>query len=138
MSDRIKDYFLAETTLDHDKEGGALDRRLQVAIVVVLCFMGHVDAYFVTKEFDIIVRIVSREFHLMDDEASELVEIAQILLKNPTKLQESIALLNEHLSEEQRKHVLSIAWNVALADGLIQNAEENLWRKLQGALQIYT
>ena len=138
MTKRIKDYLIIESSLDKDKQGRDLDRKLQVAIVAVLCFMGHVDKRFVSSEFDTIIRAIGRQFHFMDDESAYLIEIASVLLKDPTKIEESIALLNEHLSDEQRKLVLEMAWNVALADGHVEASEENLWKILQGTLNIYT
>jgi len=138
MTKRIKDYLIIESSLDKDKQGRDLDRKLQVAIVAVLCFMGHVDKRFVSSKFDTIIRAIGRQFHFMDDESAYLIEIASVLLKDPTKIEESIALLNEHLSDEQRKLVLEMAWNVALADGHVEASEENLWKILQGTLNIYT
>ncbi|MCB0329887.1 MAG: TerB family tellurite resistance protein [Bdellovibrionales bacterium] len=129
-----KDFFFSETTLDHDKSGEELSARLKVAVAVILCEMAHVDDNLDHTEFDFIIRALDHQFHLMDEEAEALREIATELIKDKSKVDEFLDLINEHFSLEQRQKVYELAVEVAKADGIFDKFERFFSSYIHGRL----
>lgn len=133
---RAKDYLLVSSQLDHDKDGREVSRPLQVAVTAILCEMAHVDENLDRKEYELIIRALTHQFHLMDEEAEELREIACVLIEDKAKVDEFLDEINEHFNEEQRMKICSLVEAVAEADGLIDSFETLFGRYVRERLKL--
>lgn len=129
-----KDFLVPSSELDHDSEGDRLAFRLKVAVTSILCEMAHVDDHFHKSEFAKIIELVDHQFHLMDEEAEQIREISEILIKDKAKVDEAIDAINQHFSQIQKEKICEMAWSVAKADGIIDKYEEFFLNYLQDRL----
>ncbi|MCB0359024.1 MAG: TerB family tellurite resistance protein [Bdellovibrionales bacterium] len=123
MFESFKDFFEGSAPLRLDKAGKPAARDVVIATVIVLLELAHQDKEFSEEEFTQIIRGLNREFGLSDAEAGMVMEIADYARKNPERGSEATRVINEHFSDEQKEHILSMLWRVVLADGLVDAFE---------------
>ena len=86
--------------------------------------MNGISIYRIPLEVLETFQLVDHEFHLMDDETSDLVKIADFLRKESGKMDEFIQEVNDKFSLDQRKHLCDMIWKIAEADGYIRVEEK--------------
>ena len=111
----------AELTVD--KNGEAIDRDLQIATVLLLIQLGHIDDELDAAEITALVRSVGHSFTLGEVEVGELLELADIVRKSPGALNDAVELINQSFSATQKEEVLSVVWKVILSDGVADKLE---------------
>ena len=79
MYKRYRDLPSAKTFLEVDSQGVPSDKRLKTCVVVLLYQMAEADGRVNHHEFDEIIRDVGVEFHSIDEEAAELLEVGAFL-----------------------------------------------------------
>jgi len=68
-------------------------------------------------------------FHLADDEAERLAELATATAQQATDLFGFTSQLNDRLDMAQKLHMVELMWRVAYADGHLADHERHvLWR----------
>ena len=119
--------FSSDTApLDVDKSGQPTRYDFQLAISVLLLAMAHQDKEYVREEFEEIQENLSNRFNLSRKECDRLLETAECLRRNATKLDFFLRTIDFHFSLEQKQTILGMIWLVAEADGVIQDVEAQL------------
>lgn len=136
MFRNLTDFFMGGASLLIDAGGEPSSRELHVASLAILLSVARADAVFGREEFTELVRSMNREFELPDEEAGELFEIAEFLLKEPAKLEEFIGVVNAEFSTEQRETLLAWGWNVLAADGHTDQDETRYLAELRKRLHL--
>ncbi len=113
---RYRDIASAQTFLELDVHGNPADRRLRVCVLLLLWEVARADGEVSKEEFQEIIRQACHEFHLMDQEAGELVEVAACLDSEQPRFDEFIGEVNRRFDREQREHLFSLLVGVAKAD----------------------
>ena len=126
MYKKYKDLPTATTFLEVDIHGVPSDKRLKTCVVVLLYQMAEADGVVSHKEFEAIIREVDVEFHAMDEEAAELVEVGAFLAHEGKHLDRFIGEVNRHFDAEQKEHLYDMLIKVARADGFITAKEAAL------------
>lgn len=132
----MKDYLNPEHALIKDKDGKETGRDVHVAVVALLSLMAHMDGIFMKEEFKEVIRSTVSEFNLMDDQAAELREIAEFLLRDQSQVDKFIDTINVNFDVSQKEKVLEMMWRVALADGHIDKDEKALYEVLRKRLSL--
>ena len=123
MAKKIHDYFFPPELLEVDSEGYDTDRMTRVAVVGLLVEMSRVDSSFEQSEFSKLIEIITHEFHLMDDEAEELREMAQILLQEKSAVDDFVDIINKEFNTQQKEYLIELVSKVAKSNYKIDPLE---------------
>lgn len=126
MYKRYKDLASARTYLEVDSDGVPSSKRLKICVAVLLYQMAEVDGHVSSKEFEEIIREIDSEFHAIDEEASEILEVGAFLAHEGAHLDRFIGEINQHFDYEQREHLFEMIVKVAKADGRFSPKEQEL------------
>ena len=107
-----------------------IQARLRVATCAIMIEIANSDDEFTEGERARIVEILSLKFDLSDDEAHELIEIAQERIKDSIDIWGFTKTLNKIFTEDQKIRVLEAIWTVIYADGQLSQHEDSLVHKL--------
>ena len=134
MIDIMKKFFQKAPV----EEGGEEDKsqKIQVATCALLLEVANSDEEFSEIERDNIVRILEEDFHLSDEYAQELMELAERERKERIDLWVFTRLINENYSIEEKIKIIEMVWKVIYADGKLDKYEDHLAHKLSKLLKI--
>lgn len=103
---------------------------LRLATAFLLIETGRADHAWDESETDQIVLRLANRFELTKEEAQELVDQAHAHADEAVSLFDTVNLINDRCSVEERQKVLLDCWRVAYADGMLDRHEEHLIRQL--------
>ena len=112
------------------------DAALRMATAVLMLDVARADYVFEESEFDRVLRLVELHFGLAPEEAAELINLADDKAENLTSLHEFTQLLHQHLSEDEKAHIISLLWQIAYADGRLDKYEDSLVLKISDLLYV--
>ncbi len=107
---------------------------LRMATAVLLIDVARADSNFDEQEFARLLELVESHFELSPDQAAELVNSANEKAEDLVSLHEFTRVLNQHLDESQKTHIVSLLWQVAYADGRLDKFEDALVLKISDLL----
>ncbi len=107
-----------------------IQTKLRIATCAILVEIANSDDEFTDDERVRIVEALSEKFDLSDDEAHELIEIAQERIKESIDIWSFTKTINEVFTEDQKIRVLETIWKVIYADGELSQHEDSLVHKL--------
>lgn len=102
----------------------------QLAAASLMVEAARRDNDFDESERQAITRIVSERFSLNAGEAEALVELAEQRQRLPYGESIFTRTIAENFSEAERKDVVGMLWQVALADGQLQRVEAAMIERL--------
>lgn len=109
---------------------------LQVAVVALLIRAATSDAEFGSEERDAIRRIATESFGLAADEVSALVAAAEGEEAETLDLHRWTQAIKQAYSEEERVGLIEKMWEVVYADGVLDDYEANLLRRVAGLIYV--
>ena len=131
-----KDIFELKTFLELDKTGSPATKSLRVCVAALLWEMAHIDSSFDESEFSRIIKEMDRQYHFMDEEAGEIVQIADFLRRENKDINDYISEINDSYDDEQREHVFQMVWRIASSDGHLHPSEERFAEFLRKKLNL--
>jgi len=131
MFDKLKTFFdkkteISEFSFDSDK----------IAIVALLISTAKYDGNFDDSEKIEIQKLIENYFSLSSQNTGDLFKAARRIESEANDLQQFTRSLNEVLNEEEKLTIMELIWKIVMADGIIDNYEENLVRRLSGLLYL--
>lgn len=108
----------------------------QLAAAALLFEVSRSDHDIDEKEKSRIEEIVRSRFDLDSEEVETLMELAEQEVQDASSLFGFTSLINDHWSVDQRVHLAELMWEVAFADGRLDDHEVHLMRKIQKLLHI--
>lgn len=133
MFERLR--ALLEGTEAHN-QGPRDDAELKVATAVLLVEAACMDGEFDAREEATIRALLARHFNLSDSEISSLMETARAAQDQAAGLVRYTRIIKERFSEEERISMIEMLWEVAYADGVLDDYEANLLRRIGGLLYV--
>ncbi len=131
MIDRLKSFLLGPP---EEKSQGFDD--LQVAVVALLIRAATSDAQFGEEERETIRRIAADSFGLSPQDVSTLVEEAEDEESETLDLHRWAQAIKQAYSEEERIELIEKMWEVVYADGVLDDYEANLLRRVAGLIYV--
>ena len=89
-----------------------------------------------SAERDTLARALMGAFGLSTTDTDQLIDEAEEQADDAISLHDFTSLINEHLSAEQKYHVIELLWQVAFADGEIDKYEDHLVRKVADLIYV--
>ncbi len=111
----------------HASRFDATDYRLAAAALLV--HAGAIDGKLSEVEHKKLHNVIMQRFELDDDSAEELIAKASTVEQEAIDLYAFTAKLNRSLNDQGRARIVEMLWEIAYADGVITEFEDNLiWR----------
>ena len=131
MFDNLKTFFdkktdLTEISFDSEK----------IAVVALLISTAKYDGNFDESERLEIHNLIKNYFSLSNESTDDLFKAAEKIENEANDLQQFTRSLNKLLNEEEKLKIVELIWKIVMADGIIDNYEENLVRRLSGLLYL--
>ena len=131
MFDKLKTFFdkktdISEINFDSEK----------IAVVALLISTAKYDGNFDESERLEIQKLIKSYFSLSNENTDGLFKTAEEIENKANDLQQFTRSLNKVLNEEEKLKIIELIWKIIMADGIIDNYEENLVRRLSGLLYL--
>ena len=118
-------------------DGAAPPREeLQLALAALLVEAAYSDDHFEPAERSVIARLLSCRFKLSQPEAQALLAAGEAEAGRAAELFRFTRVVNERLSPEQRVELVEMLWEVAYADGVLDQYEDSLLRRVGGLIYV--
>ncbi|MCU0767219.1 MAG: TerB family tellurite resistance protein [Gammaproteobacteria bacterium] len=134
MLKRIRQFFdqhLAGVASAQDPE-----HVLRLAVGALLLEMTHMDGEVRPEQRAAVERAVRASFDLTEEEADELLGLAEAERAESTDYFQFTSLINDAYSAEQKQRLVETLWRVAYADNVLHEHEEYLVRKVADLLYV--
>lgn len=132
MFDRLRKLLsggpAAEAAQEHE--------RVQVATCVLLLEMAHADEEFHDMEELLIRDLLQKKFDLSAECAAELIDFAQQQREESLDLHQFARQINADFSIEDKEEVMEVVWRIVYADGVLDQHEDYLVRKIATLLRL--
>ena len=109
---------------------------VQMAVAALLIEAALFDGHFDDRERKQILKLLRARFTLSEMAAHTLCEQAQIWAENPNNLHRFTKTVKDAMPHEERIELIEMLWEVAYADGRIDDFEANLLRRIGGLIYV--
>jgi uncharacterized tellurite resistance protein B-like protein len=135
MLENIKTLFSEKMhSIEYDKTPD--QKKISIAACALLLEMAHADSKFSSEEKNGILEILKENFDMDENDARELVALADEERKESLDLWQFTNLINENYSREDKLKVVDTLWKVIYTDGKVDKHEDYLIRKLTFLLNL--
>ncbi len=136
MIGRLK-TMLRQLEQDAGETSDAPDEEaMRLAASALLVETAIMDGRFDDTERTTIQRLIGARFSLGTKDAAALVAEAEQAVGESHQLFRFTKAINDHFSSEQRVELMEMLWEVAYADGVLDDFEENLLRRIAGLIYV--
>ncbi|MEM7191871.1 MAG: TerB family tellurite resistance protein [Pseudomonadota bacterium] len=105
------------------------EEELRIAAAALLINAGSIDGKFDNVEKQKVKTLLQRRFDLSADELKKLFEDATAEERDAVDLYRFTKVLCRELDQDGRKRIVAMLWEVVMADGVVDEFENNLvWR----------
>ena len=109
---------------------------VQIATALLLIEVARADFREDLTEDSAVFEQLKRYFSLSEEEAQLLVEQARTEADHAASLQQFTRELHERLSPDEKRRIIEMLWEVALADDHLDKHEDHLIRKIANLLYV--
>ncbi|MCH8811290.1 MAG: TerB family tellurite resistance protein [Gemmatimonadetes bacterium] len=129
MLDAIRSFFGTSMAPESpEEEVGEQDVRL--AACVLLIEIAHADEDFTEDERQHLSSAVRRQYGLDEDEADQLLELAEQARASAVDLWQFTKLIKQNYSLGQKMVLVEVMWGLVYSDGELSSHEESLMRRV--------
>ncbi len=118
------------------KTGAAVGRDLQIGVAAVLLELSGRDDDYAPEEVGTILRTLTAQFEIEKEAMLEIVTLADRDRKNKEQLSECIRNINDSYNDSQKITILSLLWQVLIADGKVDKAESRYIEQMRNRLRL--
>jgi uncharacterized tellurite resistance protein B-like protein len=115
---------------------GDRDTALRLATAVLMVDVARADHVFDESEFERLLQLLESHFDLTAEQSAELVNTASEKADDLVSVYELTQILHEHLDHDEKARIVSLLWQVAYADGLLDKYEDSLVLKISDLLYV--
>lgn len=133
MLQAIRRFFDSQVTATADSSPA---HSIELATAALLVEVSRIDAESTPREREAVEHAVREKFGLSQDEATELVRLADAEVAQATDYFQFTSLVNRHFTAEQKQRVLELMWRVAYADAELSAHENHLMRRIADLLHV--
>lgn len=112
------------------------EHELQLACAVLLVEVMRAEPDVQPGEREAVLAALRRKFTLQPDELDRLMELADEKARSANDFFAFTSTLNARFSQEQKVRIVEFMWQVAYADGDIDEHENHLISKVAGLLHV--
>ncbi len=134
MIDRLAGWLNRLDSASDDEGNGSDDMPLAACALLVETAM--MDGHFDAEERATIERLVAARFSLSAGDSAALVGEAERAVAGSPQIFGFTNAINIRFDAEERVALIEMLWEVAWADGVVHEFEENLLRRIAGLLYV--
>ncbi len=134
MFDKIKTLLAVSPDADGPGRRGPVD--MKVAAAALMVEAARMDSHFDEAERATIARLLQRRFGLSPEETQTLIEEARQAQDASNQLLGFTRAIKDHFDEAERIELIEMLWEVVYADGILDDFEANLLRRIGGLLYV--
>ena len=112
------------------------EHALRLATAALMIEMMRMDRDEHPDEWRVIGEVLQSRFDLEADETAELISLAGREAEDPSDYYQFTSLINKSYSVQEKAVIIEHLWQVAYADGKLDDHEEYLVRRIAGLLGI--
>ncbi len=116
--------------------GGPPQDELRLALTALLVEAAHSNNHFDETERTVIARMLERHFNLPQADAQALLAAGEREAEHSAELFHFTRIVNQRLSFEQRIELMEMLWEIAYADGVLDQYEDSLLRRVGGLIYV--
>ena len=129
--------FFEERVAEPERRGPEdHEHALRLAAAALLFEVVRADAEVKAEERTIMRTAIQSVFGLSEDEAHQLMELAEEESRAASSLYQFTSLVDEAFPAEEKKRLVELLWMVAFADTKKHAEEEHLVRRIAGLLHV--
>ena len=136
MIESIKQFFMANMAEPDRKEDDSLPADLRLAACALLLELAYADDEFTEEERTHLEGAIRRQFGLDEEQAGELIHLAEQQRADAVDLWTFTNLVAEHYSLGQKMVLAEAMWGLVYSDGDLGSREDYLMRKISGLLRL--
>ncbi len=137
MFENFGEYFRGrKATLIQDVSGKPTARDVMIATGLFLLEMAGADNDYDPDETRVIFDVMAKQFRMDEEQVLEILELADVLRKDRSKLDDFFSSLLQVFSGEQREKVFAMVWKVVIADGRVDKFELRLATQYRHRLKL--
>ncbi|MBI5451284.1 MAG: TerB family tellurite resistance protein [Gammaproteobacteria bacterium] len=137
MLDRIRRYFDRKISITAgDGRAGYHEHALHLATACLMIEVLRSDFKDQDAERQLINELMLQFTDLQPQEVAELLDLAEVEVKNASSLFQFTSLLDRELEYQDKVRVVTMLWQVVYADGHKDKYEEHLVRKVSDLLHV--
>ncbi len=121
---------------DDKDETESPDDALRVATAALLVELARMDEHVDPAEHDAIVALLGDRFELGREEIDALIEQGKNAADDAVELYGFARIVKDRWDHEDRIRLVEMLWEVALADGRLDDFETGLMRRLTGLVYV--
>jgi len=134
LVDRLTEAL--STTETTDVGGESREAAIRMATAVLMTEIARADHDYDGSEFDLLLQLITRHFHMSPEDAVELANAANETAEEQLSLHSFTQLLNKNLSEQEKERIVLLLWQIAYADGRLDKYEDSMVSKIAGLLYV--
>ena len=132
MLDKLKTMFAEPVAASAPPRSDAF----HIAAAALLVRAAQIDGHMDEGEEKLIARLVGPHFGLDDAAAATLITEAKAAADEASDLFQFTVRINNHFSEPHKIMLLELLWQIVLSDGVVDDFEANLLRRVAGLIHI--
>jgi len=109
---------------------------LSLAVCVLLLEVAHADDKVTEAERDHLHETLEERYNLSQQEAEELIDVAEQTRQKSLDLWSFTNRINETQSEADRRQIMEEIWRIIYADGKLDQHEDYLVKKMANLLRL--
>lgn len=130
MLNRIRSLFAGDDGAEPGEDA------LQAAAAALMVEAARTDNTISEAERDRIMAVARRHFKLSEEEAQDLLSAAVFDTEDVSPYHRYVSVIMERCPPGQRIWIIEMLWEVAYADGVLNDLESSLLRRIGGLLHI--
>lgn len=134
--DILNKFFGVNHTIQQSMHDGETPEDILVATCALFIEMAGIDGQFSDEERETILNILTEEYRLSKEHASEITSISKKRLEDSLDLWQFTNLINQNYSSEEKARIIELIWKIIYTDGNLNKYEDYLVHKLAGLLNL--
>ncbi|MDY6988079.1 MAG: TerB family tellurite resistance protein [Thermodesulfobacteriota bacterium] len=136
MIAQVKRLFAKDRTVRPKGKNRTQDRGIRVAVCALFLEMAHIDGEFSDLEQGEMIGLLKKQYHLSDEDVTELAEASKKELAGSIDLWQFTHLINQNYSRQEKIQIIEMVWQVVYADQKLDQHEDYLMHKLAKLLRL--
>jgi uncharacterized tellurite resistance protein B-like protein len=133
---KIKQFFEQYIIVPDSISEAELERQLQLACAALMIEVMYADYSVDENELSTLYKALQDNFNLKEEEAGNLIQLAEEQRAEATDYYQFTSLINEFYTQKQKRELVTRLWQMAYADHSVHKFEEHLVRRLADLLHV--
>ena len=135
MLTSLKQFFEVNVIAKVDAEASS-ESTIEFAAAMLMLEISRADSSIDSDEREVIDKVLKTQFHLSEEQASELLALAEKEVDHNVSLHDFTRAINEEMSQADKIKIVEYLWQVAYADSVLDKYEEYFIRKIADLLYV--